>query len=130
MKVVVIGGVAAGMSAASKLKREDNNAEIVVYEKGVHLSYGACGLPYYVGDLNDDYKKLILRTKEDFEKKGIKVNLKHEVTGVDPEKNSVKVKNLENGEEFEDDKSYMLGTVDMYTFGRYFPTEFSCSIDS
>jgi len=102
MKVVVIGGVAAGMSAASKLKREDNNAEIVVYEKGVHLSYGACGLPYHVGDLNDDYKKLILRTKEDFEKKGIKVKLKHEVTGVNPENNSIKVKNLESGEEFED----------------------------
>lgn len=102
MKVIVIGGVAAGMSAASKLKRTDKEAEVIVYEKGVHLSYGACGLPYYVGDLNDDYKKLILRTKEDFEKRDIKVKLKHEVVGVKPEKNLIKVKNLENGEEFED----------------------------
>jgi len=102
MKVIVIGGVAAGMSAASKLKRTDKEAEVIVYEKGVHLSYGACGLPYYVGDLNDDYKKLILRTKEDFEKRDIKINLKHEVVGVEPEKNLIKVKNLENGEEFED----------------------------
>ncbi|MDW7668260.1 MAG: CoA-disulfide reductase [Bacillota bacterium] len=102
MKVIIIGGVAAGMSAASKLKRMDKEAEVVVYEKGVHLSYGACGLPYYVGDLNDDYKKLILRTKEDFEKKDIKVNLKHEVVGIEPDKSLIKVINLENGEEFED----------------------------
>src|SRR6056297_3131283 len=102
MKVIVIGGVAAGMSAASKLKRKDSSVEIIVYEKGVHLSYGACGLPYYVGDLNDDYKKLILRTKEDFEKKGIKVKLKHEVVGVNPKNNTIQVKNLESGEEFED----------------------------
>jgi len=102
MKVIVIGGVAAGMSAASKLKRKDSSVEIIVYEKGVHLSYGACGLPYYVGDLNDDYKKLIQRTKEDFEKKDIKVNLKHEVVGVDPENTTVKVRNLKSGEEFEE----------------------------
>ncbi len=102
MKVIIIGGVAAGMSAASKLKRMDKEAKVVVYEKGIYLSYGACGLPYYVGDLNDDYKKLILRTKEDFEKKDINVNLKHEVVGIEPEKSLIKVKNLENGEEFED----------------------------
>ena len=54
MKVIIIGGVAAGMSAASKIARKDSTAEIVVYEKGGFLSYGACGLPYYVGDFNDD----------------------------------------------------------------------------
>ena len=48
MKVVIIGGNAAGMSAASKLKRVDKDAEIVVYEKGIYLSYAACGLPYYI----------------------------------------------------------------------------------
>lgn len=57
MKLIVIGGVAAGMSAASKLKRVNKGAEIVVYERGSFLSYGACGLPYYVSGENDDYKK-------------------------------------------------------------------------
>ena len=64
MRVIVIGGVAAGMSAASKIAREDKTAEVVVYDKGGFLSYGACGLPYYVGDFNDDYKRMIARTKE------------------------------------------------------------------
>ena len=63
MKVAVIGGVAAGMSAASKIKRMDPQAEVTVYEKGGYLSYGACGLPYYVGGFNDDYTKMIARTR-------------------------------------------------------------------
>jgi len=102
MKTIVIGGVAAGMSAASKLKRTNKDAEIVVYEKGIHLSYGACGLPYFVGGLNNDYKTLIQRTKEDFEKRGIKINLKHEVVDVIPKENKIKAKNLDTGEMVED----------------------------
>ena len=62
MKAIVIGGVAAGMSAASKLRRLQPEAEITVYEKGGYLSYGACGLPYYVGDFNTDPSRLIART--------------------------------------------------------------------
>lgn len=57
MKVIIIGGVAAGMSAASKIKRISKETEVTVYEKGSFLSYGACGLPYFVSGLNDDYKK-------------------------------------------------------------------------
>ena len=76
MKVIVIGGVAAGMSCASKVKRSDSSAQITVYERGGFLSYGACGLPYYVGGFNDDYRKMIARTKEFFEKQGIKCFLK------------------------------------------------------
>ncbi len=63
MKAIVIGGVAAGMSAASKLRRVKPDAQIVVYERGGFLSYGACGLPYYVGGFNDDPAKLIARTQ-------------------------------------------------------------------
>ena len=77
MKVIIIGGVAAGMSAASKIARKDSTAEIVVYEKGSFLSYGACGLPYYVGDFNDDYRRMIARTQEQFSKAGIKTYLYH-----------------------------------------------------
>lgn len=95
MKVVIVGGVAAGMSAASKIKRVDNNARISVYEKGSCLSYGACGLPYYVSGMNDDYTKMIARTKEEFEKSGMKINLRHEVVKVIPEKNEILIKDLQ-----------------------------------
>lgn len=102
MKVIVIGGVAAGMSAASKIKRMDKDAEIVVYEKGSFLSYGACGLPYYVAGINDDYTKMIARTREEFEKTGIKTNLRHEVVKIIPEQKQVLVKDLENKKLFID----------------------------
>ncbi|GGK30307.1 CoA-disulfide reductase [Caldalkalibacillus thermarum] len=92
MKLVVIGGVAAGMSAASKLKRVNKEAQVVVYEKGRFLSYGACGLPYYVSGENDDYTKMIARTKEQFEQMGIEVFLQHEVVKVVPDKKQVLVK--------------------------------------
>ena len=64
MKAIVIGGVAAGMSAASKLRRMMPDAEITVYEKGGYLSYGACGLPYYIGDTIVDQDSLTLQTPE------------------------------------------------------------------
>ena len=102
MKLIVIGGVAAGMSAASKLKRLNKDAEIVVYEKGNDLSYGACGLPYFVSGENDDYKKMVMRSKEQFEKMGMHVFTRHEVVKVDPSKKQVMVKNLANGSLFLD----------------------------
>lgn len=98
MKIVMIGGVAASMSAASKIKRIDQNAEIVVYEKGGFLSYGACGLPYYVGGFNDDYTKMIARTQEQFEGMGIKTYLYHEVLKVIPEEKKLLVRNEKSGD--------------------------------
>lgn len=95
MKTIIIGGVAAGMSAASKLRRLDKDAIIHVYEKGTDLSYGACGMPYYLGGLIENEEKLIARTKSDFEKKNIKVFLKHEVVKVNPKAKTIEVKNLE-----------------------------------
>ncbi|MDD3838996.1 MAG: CoA-disulfide reductase [Clostridia bacterium] len=102
MKIVVIGGVAAGMSAASKARRMDKGAEIVVYEKGYHLSYGACGLPYYISGLNDDEKKLIARTQEDFHKLGIQTFLRHEVIKMIPENKQVLVRDIDNNTMFFD----------------------------
>lgn len=94
MKAVIIGGVAAGMSAASKIKRIDPAAEVTVYEKGAFLSYGACGLPYYVSGENDDYTKMIARSREQFEKAGIRTRIKHEALRVSPEDRTVVIKNL------------------------------------
>lgn len=102
MKLVVIGGVAAGMSAASKLRRMDPSAEIIVYEKGGHVSYGACGLPYYVSGENEDHTKMIARTKEQFEKMNIHVALYHEVVKVVPEKKQILVRNLKEQQMFID----------------------------
>lgn len=102
MKLLVIGGVAAGMSAASKLKRIHKDAQIVVYEKGRFLSYGACGLPYYVSGENDDFTKMIARTKEQFEEMGMEIFLQHEVVKVVPEKKQVMIKDLVNNKLFID----------------------------
>lgn len=100
MRIVIIGGVAAGMSAAAKAKRMAKNSEVIVYEKGSVVSFGACGLPYYVGDFFDNPKGMIARTPEQFRKSGVEVNINHEVLKVDPEKKIVIVKNLETDEVF------------------------------
>lgn len=102
MKVVIIGGVAAGMSAASKIKRISKETEVVVYEKGDFLSYGACGLPYFVSGQNNDYRKMIARTEEEFQKAGIKIHMRCEVIKVIPETKSLFIKELETGRMFAD----------------------------
>lgn len=108
MKVIIIGGVAAGMSAASKMKRIDSQAEVIVYEKGSFLSYGACGLPYYAAGLNDDYRKMIARTQEEFEAAGIEIHTKCQAMKVIPQEKAVFVKNLETGKMFLDSYDKLL----------------------
>ncbi len=102
MKVIVIGGVAAGMSAASKIKRTDPTAQVTVYERGELLAYGACGLPYFVAGYNDDASLLVARSKEKFEQQGIVCHLRHEVVAVDPAGKRVTVADLQTGRTFED----------------------------
>lgn len=102
MKLIVIGGVAAGMSCAAKLRRMDSSAEITVYEKGKHLSYGACGLPYYISGVSADRNKLIARTREEYERNGINCFLQHEVLRVFPGDKSILVKDHSKGDVFID----------------------------
>ncbi len=102
MKAIIIGGVAAGMSAASKLRRVDEQAQIVVYERGNFLSYGACGIPYYIGGFNDDPAKLIARTKAQYDQMNIQTHLCHEVLSVDVNAKTVQVINHQTGETFTD----------------------------
>ncbi|MEE0880871.1 MAG: FAD-dependent oxidoreductase, partial [Turicibacter sp.] len=102
MKVIIIGGVAAGMSAAAKLRRADKEAQITVYEKSKHVSFGACGLPYFVGNFFEDSNKMIARTVEQFNTSGITVNIEHEVLNVDTNNKCVTIKNLVNDEVFTD----------------------------
>ncbi len=100
-KLVVIGGDAAGMSAASKVRREEPDREIVVFERGRHTSYAACGIPYLVSGLVGSPDMLIARTPEVFrEKQNIDVRIFHEVTRIDPEKRRVLVTDLRKGGDF------------------------------
>lgn len=94
MKVIIIGGIAAGMSAAAKFKRLSPKDDVIVYEKGDIVSFGACGLPYYVGDFFDDSREMIARTPEEFRESGVEIHTKHEVIDVDFSNKKLKVKNL------------------------------------
>lgn len=99
MKVVVIGGIAAGASIASKAKRVNPEAEIVIIEKEDYVSFGACGLPYYIGKQFDSSKIMFARTVGQIESQGIDVLVKHEAVNIDFDKKIVRTKNLEtNGE--------------------------------
>ena len=100
-KLVVIGGDAAGMSAASKVRRTQKEREIVVFERGRHTSYAACGMPYYIAGLVPDVDKLIARKPEVFRKnQNIDVRIRHEVIRIDVEGRSVVVRDLEKDTEF------------------------------
>ena len=108
MKVIIIGGVAAGMSAASKLRRLDGEAIINVYEKGDDLSYSGCGMPYFLGDVVTDEKKLIARTKQDFQTQDISVFLRHEVISVNHQEKLVTIKNIDTNEVITDSYDKLL----------------------
>lgn len=101
MKVVIIGGVAGGATAAARIRRLDERAEIVVFERSGFISYANCGLPYYIGGTIEDENALTLQTPESFWKRfRVKMNVRHEVTAIHPESKTVTVKNLDNGEVF------------------------------
>lgn len=102
MRVIIIGGIAAGTSAAAKFRRLHKDAEIVIYEKNNIVSFGACGLPYFVGDFFEDSKNMIARTPEAFVNSGIDVKTLHEVKRVDFENKKVIVQDLKGNEKFED----------------------------
>ncbi|MDY5455900.1 MAG: CoA-disulfide reductase [Bacilli bacterium] len=101
MKVVIIGGVAGGATAAARIRRLDEKAEIVVFERSGFISYANCGLPYYIGGTIEDEKNLTLQTPESFWRRfRVKMNVHHEVTSIHPDNKTVTVKNLENGKIF------------------------------
>ena len=102
MRIIIVGGIAAGMSAAAKLRRTDRDAEIVVYEKSPHISFGACGLPYYVGGNFDNIDRMLVRTPEKVRETGIDVKVEHEVLSLDVQNKTIKVKDLQSGEIFSD----------------------------
>ena len=103
MKVVIVGGVAGGATAAARIRRLDEQAEIVVFERSGYISYANCGLPYYIGDVITDSDELTLQTPESFFRRfRIQMKVHHEVTAIHPEKKTVSVRNLLTGAEFEE----------------------------
>lgn len=103
MKIVIIGGVAGGATAAARIRRRNEHAEIIVFEKSGYISYANCGLPYYIGDVITDPEELTLQTPESFFRRfRIHMKIHHEVVSIHPDRKTVSVKNLETGEAFEE----------------------------
>jgi len=98
-KILIVGGVAGGASCAARARRLSEEAEITIFEKGPHISFASCGLPYYVGDVIKEEKNLLVATPELFRRRfNVTVKVRHEVLSIDRKKRAVLVKDLETGE--------------------------------
>lgn len=103
MRIIIIGAVAAGTSAAAKARRNNEDAEIVVYEKDGFISYSGCGMPYYLVGKIENLAELAPRNPAFFKSKyNVDIITKHEVVNIDPARKAIKVKNLTSGEVFDD----------------------------
>ncbi|BCR22137.1 CoA-disulfide reductase [Borrelia sp. HM] len=102
MKIIIIGGTAAGTSAAAKAKRTNKELNITIYEKTNITSFGACGIPYFIGGFFDEPNNMIARTPDEFSKNGISVFVEHEVIKVDTKNNTLQIKNLKTKQVFND----------------------------
>ena len=101
MKYVIVGGVAGGATTAARLRRVDEQAEIVMFEKGPHISYANCGLPYYIGGVIKEREKLLVQTPESFGGRfNIDIRTYSMVTSIDPDKKEVTVKSMKTGESY------------------------------
>lgn len=102
-RIVIIGAIAAGTCAAAKIRRKDEEAQIVLYEKDQYISYATCGLPYFISDQIKKVSSLLINDVAGFEKRfHVSVNVMHEVIHIEPEKKTVTVKDLKTGKEFMD----------------------------
>ena len=103
MKVLIVGGVAGGMSAATRLRRLKEDAEIIVFEQGPHVSYANCGLPYHIGEVIAEESDLLLQTPKSLHDRfRLDVRVNNRVERIDLENNSVTVSNLETGERYQE----------------------------
>lgn len=101
MRYIIVGGVAGGMSAAARLRRIAEDAEIIVFERGEYISYANCGLPYYIGDVIKERSNLLVQTVEGFRKRfNVDVRVKSEVIGIDRKNKEVIVRDLSTGKEY------------------------------
>ncbi|HEX6256741.1 MAG TPA: FAD-dependent oxidoreductase [Euzebyales bacterium] len=102
MRVVVVGGDAAGMTAASVIERRRGDAEIVVIERGSYTSYSMCGIPYHVAGWVDEAETLVSRSADEFREHGMTVHMRTEAVGIDADRRRVRVRDLEDGTEWDE----------------------------
>lgn len=103
MRVLIVGGVAGGASTAAKLRRLDEKAEIIMFERGAEISYANCGIPYHIGNVIKDRKQLTIVSQEDFENMfNVRVRTLSEVISIDRAKKTIKVKDLQKNETYEE----------------------------
>ena len=101
MKVVIIGGVAGGATTATRLRRLDENAEIILFERGEHISFANCGLPYYIGDVIKSEENLLVQTPEKFKERfNIDVRIKQEAIKIDKKNKQVEIRKNDTGETY------------------------------
>ncbi len=100
MKIVILGGVAAGAKAAAKARRLLNDAEIDLYTDDTHISYSACGLPYYIEGNFEDYRQLLVRSPEEFEEKNVHIHLRHRAVKILPVSKQILIEDLEKQRAF------------------------------
>jgi NADPH-dependent 2,4-dienoyl-CoA reductase/sulfur reductase-like enzyme/rhodanese-related sulfurtransferase len=100
-KILIVGGVAGGASAAARLRRLDETAEIIMFERGHYISFANCGLPYFIGGEIQNRDDLLLQTPRSFYRRfNVQVRTRNEVTGIDPDKKQISVKNLNTGQTY------------------------------
>jgi len=108
-KYVIVGGVAGGATTAARLRRMDEKAQIIMFEKGSYISYANCGLPYYIGDVINERDRLFLQTPESFKARlNVDVRVDSEVLAIDRKAKLVKVVNLKTGEEYSESYDKLL----------------------
>lgn len=109
MKVVIVGGVAGGATAAARIRRLDERAEIVMLERSGYVSYANCGLPYYIGGVIEDFEDLTLQTPENFARRyRIDARVHQEAEEIDPVRKRVKVRDLDTGKRYEESYDKLL----------------------
>ena len=115
MKVLIVGGVAGGATAAARLRRLNEFCEIILFERGEHISYANCGLPYHIGGEIEDSGQLILQTPESFKARfNIDVRVNSEVFSINPASKTVEVKRVDNGETYSESYDYLIISTGAY----------------
>ena len=103
-KILVVGGVAGGATAAARLRRLNEDDEIIVFERGEYISFANCGLPYYIGNVITDRKKLLVQTVEGMSKRfKLDIRIFSEVISIDKKAKTVKVRSTKTGDTYTED---------------------------
>lgn len=116
MRIVIIGAVAAGTSAATEIRRNNKEAEIIIYEKDKYISYAGCGMPFYISSEVKDFSAVVPRDADFFkEKHNIDINIEHEVLSVNPEDKTLRIKNLLTGDISDDSYDKLIIATGAYS---------------